>query len=256
MKKNGLLSKIAAMTLVAIMCCCMAASAFGAYDSRTTTLYGSNNVRYDACSTLFVDGGNEYRAGGRIMTQDGSKVGARTMSYMATLIEASSGDVIVSRTSENSSSTNFLEATPTNSYRTSNNVASLGWAKIDSLPYYMRLGETNSSAGLRSVEMQSQLSMLAENTLTEDCSYPVNTAGETYGSILLADMVGEDPNLIAAVNQDGVRGYIRVSDFPMPGQAIPVSEIQTIPLYNMDGHMIGSFGLETSENVAIDAPQF
>jgi len=238
MKKAKLFSRIAAMTLVAIMACCMAASAYGAYNSSTSTLYGDSH-RYSACSILYVDGGNIFRGGAWMETQNGASVPPGTMGLTATLINAATGDVFVLKSIENASKRSFLDVA-TNSYATAASVAGLGWASVEGSPY-IRLHETNASAYLRSSEMKSQISALAENTLTEDRTYPVNIAGETCGSVLLADMVGEDPDLISAVNQEGVRGYIRAADFPMPGQEIPVAAVQSLPLYDMNGAVIGSF---------------
>ena len=84
------------------------------------------------------------------------------------------------------------------------------------------------------------------DTLTEDQAYPVNDAGETYGSVLLADFVGEDPDLLAAVNQDGVSGYIRSDDDTD-------TTTNSIPLYDQEGNVIGSFQLMESEEINTDA---
>ena len=92
----------------------------------------------------------------------------------------------------------------------------------------------------RSADAESQLSALAEATLTEINEYPVNSNGETYGSVLLADMVGEAPDLLAAVNQAGVSGYIRSADFPQAEQGV-TSASPVIPLYDVNGVVIGSF---------------
>ena len=120
----------------------------------------------------------------------------------------------------------------------------------------MRLRETNASAYLRSANMAKQVSTLAESMLTEDGTYPVNTAGETYGSVLLADMVGEDPDLISATNQKGVDGYIRVADVPTINPAVSTAAVQMIPLYDMNGNVIGSFELDIPEVDSTNTPNF
>lgn len=46
MKKNRLFSRIAVMALVAIMVCCMGASAYGAATSQTMTIQGRDGKSY------------------------------------------------------------------------------------------------------------------------------------------------------------------------------------------------------------------
>ena len=43
-------------------------------------------------------------------------------------------------------------------------------------------------------------------------SYPTNAKGETYGSYLDRNTVGQAPDLIAAIGENGVKGYIRLND--------------------------------------------
>ena len=43
-------------------------------------------------------------------------------------------------------------------------------------------------------------------------SYPTNAKGETYGSYLDRNTVGQAPDLIAAMGENGVKGYIRLND--------------------------------------------
>lgn len=102
---------------------------------------------------------------------------------------------------------------------------------------------------------RNQIAVLAETTLTEDGAYPVNAAGETYGSVLLADMAGQNPDLISATNQKGVDGYIRIADVPTIGPDVSVAAIQAIPLYDMNGNVIGSFELEAPETASAETVQ-
>lgn len=69
--------------------------------------------------------------------------------------------------------------------------------------------------------------------------YPVNANGETYGDYSLRKIVGYAPDLVLAVNEDGVQGYVRHTDTPVAtwsdGRA-------GIPLYDKEGTVIGVFG--------------
>lgn len=72
--------------------------------------------------------------------------------------------------------------------------------------------------------------------------YPVNANGETYGHAILKNLVGYEPDLIQAVNRDGLIGYVRNSDTPVVTvDAETGDDMFQIPLYNKDGQVIGGF---------------
>jgi hypothetical protein len=83
-------------------------------------------------------------------------------------------------------------------------------------------------------------------------NFPVNAAGETYGSAAGLPLA-ELPDLIEAYGTNGQVGYILKTDFERatgsnignPQQAVAwgqTSGVQTIPLYAVDGKtVIGSF---------------
>jgi len=82
-----------------------------------------------------------------------------------------------------------------------------------------------------------------------DGDYPRNSSGETYGSNSLADIVGYEPDLSAAVGVDGTVGYIRAEDenpvINSPEEALAYMEVyepnRVIPLYDFEGNMISVF---------------
>lgn len=86
--------------------------------------------------------------------------------------------------------------------------------------------------------------------------YPVNKSGQTYGSSLYSEQYGGEPDLIAAVNEDGVQGYMLKTDVdgPMPKtreEALAMMYLsiesggRTIPLYEADGKTIlGEFKID------------
>lgn len=88
-------------------------------------------------------------------------------------------------------------------------------------------------------------SILGELTLSldENGQYPVNVHGETYGSGLLYEIVGEEPDLIEAVGTDGTEGYVRTEELH-PFYDVEEGEDLLIPLYDVNGEEIGSFKLE------------
>lgn len=250
MKKTRLFSKIAAMALVAIMACCMFASAYQGYSN---TLYGDKYGSYYAFSSLYVNGTRVVGAAS-VRTADYTKVPAGTLGCQATLAYADNGEVFYQSDEATNSTTDYFFTVQTPSRPAPRTACSVGWASVENSPYIRLRTCYEGDNYTRSAGIESQLAALAERTLTEDNTYPVNADGKTYGSILLADMVGENPDLISAVNQDNVSGYISLEDITMPTRSRTAT--QTLPLYDMNGNVIGGFERGESEIVSTYAPQF
>ena len=81
---------------------------------------------------------------------------------------------------------------------------------------------------------------LADKALV-DGEYPVNANGETYGNYSLRELVGYAPDLVLAVNEDGVQGYVRNTDTPVMALSENGESSAAIPLYDKDGNVIGTF---------------
>jgi len=83
--------------------------------------------------------------------------------------------------------------------------------------------------------------------------YPKNANGQTYGSAALAPTPDQEPDLISAVGEDDVQGYLRSEDINQdlpktPQEAVSYMEKhkndpdRLIPLYASDGKtVIGAF---------------
>ena len=92
------------------------------------------------------------------------------------------------------------------------------------------------------------------DTLNENGGYPVNERGETYGSAMLSDVVGCEPELIDAVGTDGIRGYVRADDLdphvytPEDAAAYMAAfnDNRELPLYDLSGNVIGTFELQVA----------
>lgn len=87
--------------------------------------------------------------------------------------------------------------------------------------------------------------------------YPVNSAGEPYGSALLTDYNRKywvSPVLLSAVGTDGVHGYVREADLnpyvatrqDAVAYMSKLEENRVLPLYDKDGNVIGTFVLDGS----------
>ncbi len=81
----------------------------------------------------------------------------------------------------------------------------------------------------------------------KDGDYPKNSKGESYGSELLAEYVGYNPDLrhLAEYPPEGrPEGYYRYSDMAALPKNLPESECPhnfTIPLYDSEGNVIGEY---------------
>lgn len=83
--------------------------------------------------------------------------------------------------------------------------------------------------------------------------YQVTEKGETYGSLLDMDATPVLADLFSAENDDGLVGYIRSVDFlgktPTKTRVYQPDGTISIPMYDLQGNVIGSFTLKPSKNV-------
>ena len=98
-----------------------------------------------------------------------------------------------------------------------------------------------------------------EQTSLINGNFPKNVRGETYGTALMAEVVGKMPDLQAAIGTNDQEGYVRTSDlshpkFETPQDALEWQKTQPdsyyIPLYDFQGNEIGSF-LRERNNLTI-----
>lgn len=108
--------------------------------------------------------------------------------------------------------------------------------------------------------LNSALMTQLADTLDSNGQYPVNAQGQSYGSGLLANTVGHAPDLISAVGVDGVEGYILRTDTDpeittregaLLHTAIANQNL-TIPLYDEECNVIGTFELSPVPQEAVD----
>ena len=92
-------------------------------------------------------------------------------------------------------------------------------------------------------------------TVIDNGGYSVNSQGETYGSSLLSNIVGYEPDLSAAQGTNGQYGYIRRSEIRgsqftirTPQDALEYMtylsaqpNFYPLPLYDCEGNVIGEF---------------
>ena len=99
---------------------------------------------------------------------------------------------------------------------------------------------------------EQKLWALADEILV-DGNYPVNANGQTYGPQILRELVGYTPDLIPAVNQDGVAGYVQGrKEVPISAEEMAILSAATSePLYDQNGNVIGTFERSCSEPVQV-----
>lgn len=84
-----------------------------------------------------------------------------------------------------------------------------------------------------------------------ELAYEQTATGETYGSLILADQIGQTPDFISAVGIDGTRGYVRAEEFDpefltyaaRKAYSESLKEDNMIPLYDLEGNVIGQYEL-------------
>lgn len=123
----------------------------------------------------------------------------------------------------------------------------LDWTSLEEAKEMVNLGERAGSV------------LSVEQTSLINGNFPKNVRGETYGTALMAEVVGEMPDLQAAIGTNDQEGYVRTSDlshpkFETPQDALEWQKTQPdsyyIPLYDFQGNEIGSF-LRERNNLTI-----
>ena len=71
-----------------------------------------------------------------------------------------------------------------------------------------------------------------------DGQYPVNAAGETYGSLWARYVVGVPPDLIAVVGVEGEDGYIDAREYE---QALRADGETSLTVYDLNGTAVDRF---------------
>lgn len=216
-------------------------------DWQTQTVYGYS---YDYCSSVWERGftsGHTLEAVAEVITSNRKNAPAGYMGAQARLYTSSG-------TLKYSSSMVYNNTAVINVYAYSERTTSSGYFYAQSkVSFYNGNGYTSYTAN------KSPNASVA-SVLDPNIGYSVNANNETYGSGLLADTLGIEPDLIAAVGRDGIEGYVRSEDLsPTPSnpeEAVFMAELaktdRTIPLYSLDGEVIGEFFINAVEENVVN----
>ena len=225
MKTKKLLAKLLTGAMAVSLLC---SSALGAasYDSAVSN-FAVSGQNYECWSMLTVDS-PLFAASAFIQTSDHAALGAGAMAAQARLFKAS-GSLIAS--SPKTSSTNgdwFVMAYTQRAGSTEGAAYSQGIVYVgSSFQVTTEATNTYSNASLSAAAQSEPIS-----------AYAVTADGKTYGSALLVDVVGKEPDLISAENEEGITGYVLAEELNDPDCGT------SIDLYDLNGTVIGDFDVD------------
>lgn len=242
--KKRLISAVIAIILCIALSVVAFADASGnpvEYDSVAKEYYGKGNYNYSAYSALYEDGGNYYRAATWVETIGHGSVPAGKMKAESRLYSGTG--IILQESGEvsNKETTYFMFAATSRAYSRS---GAWSWGTVK-----LYNGTNFVSDELEKTDVIGALAYSLSYQLTDD-EYPVNSNGKTYGSAVLSEIVGYEPDLIYAMGTKGQLGFIKQEDITpadtdTPEKALAYMETRpekyTIPLYNLEEEVIGEF---------------
>ncbi len=240
MKKADVFARVLSCALAAAALCSVAASAAETYDSQLSSL-GSGEQMYDYFSSLYSSAGSKWRAATWVQAQNGKTVPAGYLKAKAFLYDAAGSLCKSTVMKTNTTAANYLA------------VAAPGLTGAGE--YYSRgevglylNSEYTTVTASTPADGETDVMKTLKTTLDQDGSYPVNTLGQTYGSLLLSHVVGYKPDLIAAIGTNKVKGYVRTDELDpytaTPDEAVALAasaKDSVLPLYDLNGKVIGTF---------------
>lgn len=252
MRKKSFFTKIVSLTLVAALFCTMSAAAFSEESSYRPISSGS--YTFDIYAILNSDRNGKLSAGTWAQEQTAQKAPVGYISVLAQLVNRSGRALRQSQWVSNDVRTHFAYAY-TDSFWMTEEVCSRGLVSTPDLTKDQDTYRTNyydsNSVPTFAADLMCELN--------ENGEYPTNTAGETYGSTLLASVVGHQPDLIAAVGVHGIEGYIRDDEvnpnlFTKADYDAYLADLDKkgwqVSLYDLDGSVVDFFKIDKCEDVA------
>lgn len=219
------MKKLTSLLLVLVMSLALAVPAFavGIYQKSIPVPRSSDGYTFSVW-TEFIYNGYEYRATANSEAQGATPPSGYEVKITARLCD-SSGKVLKEKTVSGSGA---YAMASTNGIADPASYAAKGEVSYN--------GNRRTIPGVTMNGAAFSKSRAFQELLGNANGYSVNSKGETYGSTMLAEVVGYEPDLISAVGVDGVEGYIRYDD--VRPDTYRVGEI---PLYDQEGIVIGTF---------------
>lgn len=234
MKKKTIRRSLSLLCSLALMFS-LAIPAFAGEINSGEAEWGAGGVTYKYYSTLYDE--STKWAGTWVYTDGYVNVPNNTMAAQARLYGADGNILRTSDYITNYGSSYFTYAITDEVNR---ELTVYSWGQV-------RLPDGNGSfvtklvpkTQARSVDSCDILIAKLEENLDSNGEYPVNAAGQTYGSGLLFSVVGYEPDLLAAEGVGGVQGYIKTADIEADSAVLRADPM--IPLYDLNGNVVGSF---------------
>lgn len=244
------------ITLALVMCLCVAIPAFAEEYESNHSAYTLDGHTYDIWSSLYTRSPNTGAAW--ICESNYTNMPARYLGAKACLYNAN-GQVLKQMDMRyTTSSTYFMvasvDASSTGSIYSKGEVAVYNGSDYDVIPCPKT---TVATGGVLSY------AEFSEEEIQTAATYGVNANGETYGSSMFSEVNGCNPDLIAAVGDHGLSGYVRDEELNLrvhsPKEAKAFEEnlptTRTIPLYDLEGNVIDSFTVDNTNPLAEEMEQ-
>lgn len=246
MNKMTRVSTVLVLILVMVLGLVITAFADTSSSWQYKTVNGYSYMYRSSIWNRYFTSGNTIEAVAEVKTSNGNNAPAGYMGAQARLYTSSGSLMYASSTVYNSSAV-------INIYAYSSRTTSSGYFYSQTrASFYNGNGYTTYTAN------KSPNAAVPKSIAKED--YEINNNNETYGSGLLAESLGVDPDLIAAVGTNGQEGYVRSEDLApvptSPSEAVKESSkafiTQTIPVYNLLGEVIGEFVMDSVNELELE----
>lgn len=231
--------------------------ALAVMSTSTLTVFASFGYSADTYKTVY---GYTYKFGSLIHNEVPYKIGYQT-NIMVTSADSVPAGYMGTRAILYRSDGSFIDAADWsyNYYEGSGELQSGTYYATDG--YYFSRGQVQiyNGDGYSEFTAKATPNLAPSNgTRSADDRYAVrrNANGEVYGSDLFLIEIGVEPDLISAVGQNGVKGYIKRTDldYNLPSNPAEAMEYmanrparRTIPLYAEDGvTVLGSFVIDNT----------
>lgn len=240
--------RLISIILVLVMCSslCVFASAAESKDSKTRTI-NANGTSCKIWSTVF-ENRSTYRGATWIQTWDNSYLPAGSARLQSYLYD-NTGTLATS--SESTLPSDYYFHVAYTEYKTARYFAFADgtvWVKNSSGGWDPHGTEQTPVFNFGKAAMLESAASTLENG-----RYPQNDKGMTYGSLAVANVAGEAPELIAAMGTNGKNGYIQRTDLleEYDEEKYAGSVGRDIPIYDLDGNQIDTFVMYFNDTAEI-----
>lgn len=254
MKKAKIGKTVTALVLVLTTMMACVTSTFADYETSDPIYKTVGGVEFKIDSELYINGNRTFRGAVYVVTVDQSLVPAKTILVQAELYEPNSAQAVCYSEWDYNDKADYWAYAVTPYYNSDNIVRAAGGVQIYDGTKYVPIEAPSTRYSSRSQDVSDEL----KATLDANGNYPKTANGETYGSGLLSSIVGYKPDLISAIGTNGLSGYIRNEDASPIFVTKEEYEIyivnleaagRKIPLYDLQGNVIGDFEIGESEDV-------